>query len=117
MNTSFELSDNVIGVVLEEKMDREKLREIQKMVKDRLEKYSWVSLYLEDRYNKGATLNAFLEDMFQELSNSEPLLKIAVVTDRKRFKLLSAIKDSFLSSNVQSFDKKERMKAMNWLME
>lgn len=40
MNTSFELSDNVIGVVLEEKMDREKLREIQKMVKDRLEKYS-----------------------------------------------------------------------------
>lgn len=98
-------------------MDKEKLREIQRMVKERLEKYSWVSLYLEDRYDKGTTLKAFLDDITHELSNSEPLLKIAVVTDKKRFKFLSGIKDSFLKSNVQSFDKKERTKAMNWLME
>ncbi len=117
MNTSFELSDNVIGVVLEDKMDKDKLQEIQKMVKDRLEKHSWVSLYLEDRYNKGTTLKAFLKDILYELSNSEPLLKIAVVTDKKRFKILTGIKDSFLTSNVQSFDKKQRTKAMNWLME
>lgn len=117
MNSSFELSDNVIGVVLEEKMDKKKVREIREMVKDRLEKFSWVSLYLEDRYDKGTTLKAFLKDFIYELSNSEPLLKIAVVTEKRRFKLLSGIKDSFLQSNVQSFDKKERTKAMNWLME
>lgn len=117
MNTSFELSDNVIGVVLEEKMDKEILRDIQSMVKDRMEKHEWVSLYLEDRYGKGTTLKAFLEDLFYELSNSEPLLKIAVITEKKRFKLLTGLKNILLSSNVQTFDRKERTKAMNWLME
>ncbi len=117
METTFELSDNVIGVVLEEKMDKERLRDIQSIVKERIEKYNWVSLYLEDRYGKGITLKAFLNDLLYELSNSEPLLKIAVVTSKKRFHFLTGIKDTLLTSNVQSFERKERTKAMNWLME
>ena len=117
METSFELSDNVIGVILEEKLDKRMLRDIRDLVEERIKKYTWVSLYLEDRHNKGTTLKAFLKDLFYECSNTEPLLKIAVVTDKKRFKLVTGLKDILLTSNVQSFDKKERTKAINWLME
>ncbi len=117
MKTSFEFSDKVIGIVLEEKMDEETLGKIQEMVKQRLEKYSEVSLYLEDRYGSGLTLKAFLKDLWYELSNTEPLFKVAVVTDQQRFRLVTALKDKLLSTNVQYFDRDERVAAMNWIME
>jgi hypothetical protein len=117
METSFELSNNVVGVIFEEKLDNEKLKEIRKLVEERIEQYTWVSLYLEDRFNQGATLKAILEDLFYECSKTEPLLKVAVVTDKKRFRLVARVKDILLASNVQSFDRKDRTQAINWLME
>lgn len=116
MKTSFEFSDKVIGIVLEEKLDEETLAKIHELVEQRLEKYSEVSLYLEDRYGSGVTLKAFLKDLWYELSNTEPLFKVAVVTDKERFKLVAVLKDKLLSTNVQYFDRQERMAAMNWVM-
>lgn len=116
MKTSFEFSDKVIGIVLEEKLDEETLAKIHELVEQRLEKYSEVSLYLEDQYGSGVTLKAFLKDLWYELSNTEPLFKVAVVTDKERFKLVAVLKDKLLSTNVQYFDRQERMAAMNWVM-
>ena len=117
MKASFEFSDRVIGIVLEEKMDEHVLKKIQEIVEQRLEDYSEVSLYLEDRYSNGLTLKAFLKDLWYELSNTEPLFKVAVVTDKKRFQIITALKDKLLFTNVQYFERHERVAAMNWVME
>ena len=117
MKASFEFYDKVIGLVLEEKMDEEILKEIQEMVEERLEKHSEVSLYLEDRYGSGITLKAFLKDLWYELNNTEPLFKVAVVTDQKRFRFITALKYKLLSTNVQYFGRDERVAAMNWVTE
>lgn len=117
MEVTFELSDQVVGIVLNEKVDVAKLQEIRKIIRDRIKKYSKVNLYLEDRFDNGITLKAFLKDFFQEVTQPDRVSKIAVVTDSKWFQIVTDFKDSFLLTKVQSFDKKDSMKAMNWVME
>ncbi len=43
--------------------------------------------------------------------------KIAIVTDDKMFQKSMEIKDLIVPAKVKSFKRKERMEAMNWVME
>lgn len=117
MEVTFEFSENVVGIVLEEEINSDKLKEIKELVGERVDKHSGVNLYLEDRYNNGITLKAVLKDLAFELTNCEPFLKIAVVTDKKLFRVVAEIKDILLNIKVQPFELKDRVKAMNWVIE
>ena len=117
MKTSFEFSDKVLGIILEQKMDSENLKQIQKMLQERTEKYGEISVYLEDKYNDGITLKAVLKDLAFEVNKKESLQKIAVVTNAKFFKLVAEMKEKLVGAEVESFDSEDRMTAMNWVME
>ena len=117
MEVTFEFSEKVLGIVLEEEVDSDKLKEIKELIGKRLTKNQEVNLYLEDRYNNGITLKAILKDLVYELTNYEPYVKIAVVTDKKSFRAVTEIKDVLLNIKVQSFELKDRVKAMNWVIE
>ncbi|GAB2765291.1 STAS/SEC14 domain-containing protein [Salinimicrobium soli] len=117
MKTTFEFSDDVFGVVLDEKLNTEKLKRIHEMLRERLQKCPKVSVYVEDQKNDGISLKAFLKDLAFELGNDDGMRKIAIVTDLKWFQLVTDLKNKLVETNIKSFDSQERMKAMNWVME
>jgi hypothetical protein len=117
MKTSFEFSDNVLGIILEHKMDNENLQQIQQMLQEKIQRYNQIRVYLEDRNSDGITLKAVIKDLLFEIKQKESLQKIAVVTDAKWFKLVSEIKEFLVDAEVESFGRQERMRAMNWVME
>lgn len=117
MKTTFEFSDNVLGIILEQRMDTEHLKQIQQMLQEKIDKHNEVRVYLEDKNNDGITLTAALKDLAFEMSRKTALKKIAVVTDARFFKLVSEIKEQLLDTEVESFGKENRMTAMNWVME
>lgn len=117
MVTSFEFSDNVVGILLEEKLDADSLEEIQKDLKKRIKNHKDISLFLEDKNREGISLQAFLKELLFEFSHPEAFRKIAIVTDNKVFKILTEIKNVFVKTKVEVFGGKERIKAMNWMME
>lgn len=117
MNTSFEFSDNVLGIIFENKMDEEDLKQIRDMLREKIERYPQISVYLEDRNSNGITLKAFFKDLVFEMKYKRSLHKIAVVTDAKWFKFVTGLKEKLVDAQVESFDKEERMKAMNWVMQ
>ena len=117
MNTSFEFSNNVLGIIFENKMDEEDLKQIHDMLRKKIEKYTQISIYLEDRNSNGISLKAFFNDLVFEMTYKQSLYKIAVVTDAKRFKFFTGLKEKLVDAQVESFDKEERMKAMNWVMQ
>lgn len=117
MKTSFEFSDNVLGIILEQKLDSEHLQQIQKMLQDKIDEFNQISVYLEDRNNDGITLMAVLKDLAFEMSHRRSLQKIAVVTDAKFFKMVTDMKEKLVGAEVESFDSEERMRAMNWVMQ
>ena len=117
MKTTFEFSDNVLGIILEQKMTSENLKQIQKMLQEMIDRHSEVRIYLEDKNNDGISLPAALKDLTYEMSRKRALKKIAVVTDAKFFKLVTEVKEKLLDTEVESFGKENRMQAMNWVME
>lgn len=117
MKTTFEFSDNVVGIILEQKMDHDRLKQIQQMLQEKIEKYNKINVYLEDRHDDGITLKAVFKDLLFEMQQKNSLHKIAVVTDAKFFKLFTEVKKILVDAQVESFDKEERMKAMNWVMQ
>ncbi|MHA6279482.1 SpoIIAA family protein [Salinimicrobium sp. CAU 1759] len=117
MKTSFEFSDNVLGIILEHKMDHYNLKQIQQMLQEKIEKYNEINVYVEDRNNDGITLKAVFKDLLFEMKQKDSLRKIAVVTDAKLFQLFTEVKKMLVDAQVESFEKEERMKAMNWVME
>lgn len=117
MKTTFEFSDNVLGIILETRMDTESLKRIQNMLQEKIERHKEVRVYLEDRNNDGITLTAALKDLAFEMSRKTALKKIAVVTDARFLKLVSEIKEQLIDTEVEVFDRENRMRAMNWVME
>lgn len=117
MKTSFEFSDNVLGVILENKFDSENLQRIQKMLQEKIERFEKIRVYLEDRNSNGITLKAVFRDLAFEMKNKKSLQKIAVVTDAKFFQVVTEMKEILVDTEVETFDRENRIKAMNWVME
>lgn len=116
MERTFEFAEHVVGFMVTEEINQEKVEEILSKIKDRLEKVSSISLYVEDESDEGISVGAFFKAMDFHFSHSEELKKIAIVTDDKLFKKSMVIKDLVVSAEVKSFERKERLKAMNWVM-
>lgn len=117
METSFEFSDNVLGIILEDKMDNDYLKQIHSRLREKFEKNHLISVYLEDRNTNGITLQAVVKDLAFEMNHKRSLQKIAIVSDSKFFKFVAELKEKLIDVHVESFDKEERMKAMNWVMQ
>ena len=117
MEASFQFSENVIGILLEEKLDQPKLLQIKEIIRERLDQFPGVRLYLEDKNNCGVDLSALLKDLMDETLKPQPLQKLAVVTDRKMTTAGAALKDIIVDCQVQSFPRKDRLKALNWVTE
>ena len=117
MEKSFEFAENVVGFMVKSEIDQEKIEEILEAVKQRIKKISPICLYLEDQNDDGASFGGFMEILSFHFSHSKDLDKIAVVTDDKLFQKSMDFKDLIVPAKVKTFDRKERMKAMNWVME
>ncbi|PRX52369.1 SpoIIAA family protein [Salegentibacter salegens] len=116
MEKTFEFAENVVGFLINEEIDQKKIEEILSEIKDRLENVSPICLYIEDESDEGISLGGFLKAVKFHFSHSEDLYKMAIVTDDKLFKKSMDVKDFIVPADVKSFEKKERMKAMNWVM-
>ena len=98
-------------------IDKEKMEEILNAVKGRIEKVTPIRLYLEDQSDEGISFGAFMKTLAFHFSHGKDLEKIAIVTDDTVFHNSMEMKDVFVPARVQSFDRKERLKAMNWVIE
>ena len=116
MEKTFEFAENGVGFMVSEEIDQKRVEEILSKIKDRLEKVSPICLYVEDESDEGISMAGFLKAMEFHFSHSKDLKKIAIVTDDKLFKKSMKLKDLVVSAEVKSFESKERIKAMNWVM-
>ncbi|WP_029038880.1 SpoIIAA family protein [Salinimicrobium xinjiangense] len=117
MEKSFEFAENVIGFMVHEEIDREKMKDILSEIEERIKVVTPVCIYIEDETDEGISMGGFLKAVEFHFSHSNDLDKLAVVSNSKMLKNAMELKDLVVPANVKSFEKGERMQAMNWLME
>lgn len=117
MEKSFEFAENIVGFMVNGEIDEKKINEILNALKEKIEKITPICFYLEDQSNEGISFKAFMETLTFHFTHSKDFEKVAIVTDDKIFQKSMELKDFFLASKVKTFARKERLKALNWVME
>lgn len=117
MQKSFEFAENVVGFLVNKEIDQKKMEDILSDIRDRLEVVTPICLYVEDESDEGISIGGFLKAIEFHFSNSKDLEKIAIVSNNNFFKKSMEMKDFLVSAKVKCFERKERVKAMNWVIE
>lgn len=117
MDKSFEFSKNVMGFLVNNEIDQEKIEEILSEIKGRIKMVSPICLYVEDESNEGISLAAFFKALGFHYSHSKDLDKIAIVTNDKKFQATMGMKDKIVPAKVKVFEKERRLEAMNWVVQ
>ena len=117
MKKSFEFSEKVVGFLVSQEIDQEKIDEILSALKERVEEVSPIRLYIEDESDEGISLKAFFKAVSFHFSHSKDLEKIGIVTNDKKFQASMEMKDLVVPADIKCFDKESRLQAMNWVMQ
>ncbi len=117
MKKTFAFSENVVGFLVKTEIDHEKMEEILSEVKDRIKVVTPICIYLEDESDEGISFRGLLKAVEFHFSHSEDIDKLALVSDDKLTQKSMEMKDLIVPAKVKSFAKKDRVKAMNWVME
>lgn len=117
MKKSFAFSQNVVGYLVKTEIDQEKMEEILSEVKNRIKVVTPICIYLEDESDDGISVRGFLKAIEFHFSHSKDIDKLAVVSDDKLTQKSMEMKDLIVPAKVKSFERRDRLKAMNWVME
>lgn len=110
------IADDTLGFVFENELEQSDVNEIKDAIQSKLTKYKKVSLYLEEDNVDEIKINAFIDHVFFDLSHADRIRKIAIVSNRKWIRAAAKIKDILMSSDVESFELKDRVDALCWVM-
>ncbi|HPE84030.1 MAG TPA: STAS/SEC14 domain-containing protein [Aequorivita sp.] len=116
MLSSFTLADNIIGFIVDGPYDDLAVERIQKQVKEKLETFDNLNLYIEDTVNADISLKAVVKSIPFKLKTGNRFEKVAVVTDRKWLQVVSNLERLFFSSaEIRIFSSQQRLEAIQWI--
>jgi hypothetical protein len=115
MLSSFTLSDDIIGFIVDGPYDENAVEIIQSEINEKLEIYDKVSFYIEDTVNAEISSKAIMKNLPFKIKTGNRFEKVAVVTDRKWLKVMSNLEKLFFNAEIKVFSTQERLEAIQWI--
>lgn len=116
MISTFNIAEHVLAINITEEVNTETVDIIRKLSQEKLEKFNQINFYLEDAEGNGITMPAFFKDLSYHIKHQSAFNKVAIVTDKTIFQGLMELKGIFLKSEVEVFDNRDRLNAINWII-
>lgn len=116
MIVQLNITDDTVGFVFENFLNKYDTDEIKEAVLSKLKKFKKINLYLEEDEVDEIKMSAFIDQVIFDLKHADRFDKIAIVSNRKWIHGVTKIKDFLVSSNVKAFDLTERVEALCWIM-
>ncbi len=117
MLSSFSFSEDTVGFLLEGTFGEETVQQLHDQIREKLQVYDTINLYLEDSRIETFSLTAVIENLFFKLEHKGQFNKVALVSDRKWIHLCGKIEKMLADINVKSFVSEDRMEAITWIAE
>ncbi len=115
MALSFELAGHVVGIMVDQDITEEYLNDVHKKVEQKLKEHDSINLFCEIMPNNKVPLKLLIENLKFKFDHSDQIRKLAFVTDLKWVRGIMKIDDFFVSTDVRSFELKDRIKAIQWI--
>lgn len=113
--SSFSLSDNIIGFIIDGPYDELALDKVQQEIYKKLEVYEKVNFYIEDTINAEISLKTVLKNVPFKIKTANRFEKVAVVTDRKWLQFVSSLEKLFFNAELRIFPTERRLDAIQWI--
>ena len=108
-------ADDVLGILVDGKVDEEDVKRVWTLAEERLEKHEKLRVYVELESFDGITLKATLEDLKQVFRNFRRFERKAIVSDKSWLGTFTKIGDKlFPSIEVKHFAPSEKDAALEW---
>lgn len=117
MISSFEFADNVVGIIIDDDVDRRMLGEIHDLLRNKFQQTAAINLYLELKPGIGVPVPLLVKDLIFQLRHKGKFHKLAIVTDLDLLRNLMKFRDLLLDAEVETFTHQNRIAAMNWIAE
>ena len=115
MAASFELAENIVGIMVDKDVDRNYLNEIHGLIEDKLRSHDSINLFCEIMPEHKVPLKFIFENLKFKFDHSSQIYKLAMVTDLSWLRGIMDVDNLFVSTKVKSFDLKDRLEAINWI--
>ena len=115
MLSTFTLSDDIIGFIIDGPYDENAIEIIQAEINEKLEVYNKVSFYIEDTVNAEISSKAILKSLPFKIKTGNRFERVAVVTDRKWLKVVSNLEKLFFNAEIRVFSTQQRLEAIQWI--
>ncbi|MDN3595394.1 STAS/SEC14 domain-containing protein [Zunongwangia endophytica] len=115
--TTFELSENVLGIIIDQRVSTQVMEEILAEIEERIKCNKKIRFFLEIKGGNKISLAAFWKDLNFKCKHDSDFRKVAVVTDIQWFKEITGLKDNFMEADIRAFNNEDRLRALNWITE
>lgn len=109
------IADDTLGFSFEKKIDQKGVDELKSTIEDRLKHHKKINLYIEEDDVDEIEMGAIFEHVLYEMSHSNRIRKVAIVSDRKWIRGIAKLKDLLIETDVQAFESKDRVDALCWV--
>lgn len=117
MISSFEFADNVVGIIIDDDVDRKMLGEIHELLRGKFQQTGAINLYLELKPGINVPVPMLVKDLIFQLRHKGKFNKLAIVTNLDLLRNLMKFRDLILDAEVETFSHANRIVAMNWIAE
>lgn len=115
MAISFELADHVVGIMVDKDVTKEYLDSIHSIIEEKLNDNESINLFCEIMPDNKVPLKLLLENIKFKFDHSQQIGKLAMVTDLGWIRTFMDIDNFFVSTEVRSFELKDRLEAIQWI--
>lgn len=113
--SSFSLSDNIIGFIIDGPYDKAMIENVQTEIKKKLEVYEKLNFYIEDTANAEISLVKMIINLPFKIRIGNRFDKIAIVTDRNWMRVIRNFENLFLNADLRVYSSDQRMEAIQWI--
>ena len=104
-----------MGIMVDKDVSKDYLDEIHGIVEEKLKEHDSINLFCEIMPDNSVPLKFLIENMKFKFDHSEQIQKLAMVTDLAWVRGFMDVDNFFVSTEVKSFELKDRLEAIQWI--
>ncbi len=115
MISTFELANNVVGLIINRDIEKGNLEEVHEIILKRISEFGKINIFCEIAKDKHIAFKCLMEELNFRHDNSNNIDKLAIVTDLTWLRGVMNINDFMVHTEIRSFEIKDRLEAIQWI--
>lgn len=117
MISTFELSNHVVGLIIDKDIEKGNLEDIHEIILERISEFGKINIFCEIAKGHDVAFLCLIDELKFKYENSSNINKFAIVTDLTWLRAAMNINHLIVHTDIRPFEIKDRMQAIQWISE